>query len=166
MNTRLFIVILLLCLSCISPSKAQNFEQSEIDCLAEALYFEARGEPLYGKVMVADVILTRKEYPYYPDTICGVVRHNKYPGKLHTCQFSYYCDGKPEVFNDKRALKEVQIIAEWMIEERGNYTSSGSMYYHSIRVLPSWSKSHKLEKIGKVGEHIFYKRKVHLAFKK
>ena len=61
-------------------------------CLAEAIYFEARGEVEEGQVAVAQVVLNRVKNPSYPDSICGVVYQNKH--KRNRCQFSYACDGK------------------------------------------------------------------------
>ena len=63
-------------------------------CLAEALYFEARGESLQGIVGVAEVILNRVDDRRYPNSLCGVV--NQGTGERYRCQFTYTCDGRPE----------------------------------------------------------------------
>jgi spore germination cell wall hydrolase CwlJ-like protein len=62
-------------------------------CLAEAIYFEARGEPLAGQIAVAEAVLNRVDSPHYPDTICAVT--NQGVGRGRACQFSYACDGRP-----------------------------------------------------------------------
>ena len=78
------------------PAKAEEF-----DCLVEAVYHEARSESLLGMLSVAKVILTRKESSNFPNTICQVVHQGRYwkdnPVR-DKCQFSYWCDGKPERF--------------------------------------------------------------------
>lgn len=67
-----------------------EFETRERRCLATAIYFEARGEPVRGQVAVGQVILNRMRSPLFPQTICGVV----YQGQMHPgCQFSFTCDG-------------------------------------------------------------------------
>ena len=75
-------------------------DEDELNCLAEAVYFEARGEGAYGQRAVAEVILNRRADPAFPDSVCGVVHQGFNPSspKLHKCQFSYYCDGLPEAF--------------------------------------------------------------------
>ena len=82
---------------------------SAIACLATAIYFEARGEPMVGQVAVAQVIVNRVYDERFPDTVCDVVKQGEYytwnksiPIK-HRCQFSFWCDGKPEVMRDETA---------------------------------------------------------------
>ncbi|MEY8840212.1 cell wall hydrolase, partial [Cribrihabitans sp. XS_ASV171] len=72
--------------------KAEGGEQFR--CLAEALYFEARGEPVKGQFAVAEVILNRVESSRYPDTFCGVIRQGT--GRKYQCQFTFTCDGRAE----------------------------------------------------------------------
>ena len=66
----------------------------QMSCLAEALYFEARGEPIKGQLAVGEVVLNRVEDPRYPNSICKVV--NQGTGRRFACQFTYTCDGKLE----------------------------------------------------------------------
>ncbi len=71
-----------------------EFEERERRCLAIAIYFEARGEPVRGQVAVGQVILNRVRSPLFPETICGVV----YQGQMQTgCQFSFTCDGHTDI---------------------------------------------------------------------
>lgn len=140
-----------------------SYAYEEEHCLAMAIYYEARSEPLKGQAYVADVILNRVEDRSFPNTICGVVTHSKYPGELHKCQFSFYCDGKPERFSEKLAWRKSKVIAKWMIDNRGSYYSTGSLFYHADYVEPRWSKSPKLSYYDQVGRHIFYTRNIKLA---
>ena len=66
-------------------------EQSEVSCLTEAIYYESRGETLMSQLAVGTVIMNRVRIDNYPSTVCNVVHQG--------CQFSYYCDGKPEVIH-------------------------------------------------------------------
>ena len=84
-------IILLLIIFYSSSSKA-----NDVDCLVEAIYYEARSEKLIPKIAVANVILQRVKDKRYPSTICGVVHQGKKKnGRMvrNRCQFSYYCDG-------------------------------------------------------------------------
>ena len=67
---------------------------AEQQCLAEAIYFESRGEPLEGQIAVAEVVLNRVDDRSFPKTVCGVTRQGVGSGR--GCQFSYACDGAPD----------------------------------------------------------------------
>ncbi len=130
---------------------------SEIQCLTEAIYFEARGEPVRGQVMVAQVVLNRVDNPYYPDSVCGVVYQNAH--RKNACQFSFACDDIPDKLTEKAAHTMARKIATFAFncdetckESRGDIAQS--THYHADFVAPFWSK--KLRKTGKVGRHIFY----------
>ena len=81
-----------------SVSKPSALFASERFCLAEAIYFEARGEPAVGQMAVGRVIMNRTRRVHYPDTICGVVNQNAQ--LLNRCQFSYRCDGKIDMITE------------------------------------------------------------------
>ncbi|MEO1550693.1 MAG: cell wall hydrolase [Pseudomonadota bacterium] len=123
------------------------------ECLAEALYFEARGEGIDGQIAVAEVILNRVDSRKYPGTICGVVRQGEH--RHNACQFSFRCDGKPETFSERDALEEARKIAALMLAGRPRIMTDGATHYHTHAVQPRWSR--KLEKTTVVGSHIFYK---------
>ena len=83
-------------------------------CLTEALYFEARGETVEGQYAVAEVILNRVDNLNYPGSICEVV--NQGTGRRYACQFTYTCDGIPEVVTDDRAWNRLGHIARIMMD--------------------------------------------------
>ena len=91
---------------------------SDVHCLAENIYHEARGESTAGKMAVALVTLNRVEDKRFPNTVCGVVKQTKYypSGRidLHSCQFSWYCDGKSDKPIDKKCWEDALLIAEVM----------------------------------------------------
>ncbi len=88
---------------------ASVFEPKEQKCLAEGIYFEARGEPETGQAAVAQVILNRVRNPAYPDTICGVVYQDQ--RHRHHCQFSFACDGRPERVEEWPQWENAKTIA-------------------------------------------------------
>ena len=122
-------------------------------CLAMAIYYETRNEthPDAG-LAVAEVIINRVEDKRWPDSVCAVVKQDKGP-KDHDCQFSFYCDGKPERPKHKEAWQKAQESAAQALD--GNLLGHGALYYHADYAQPVWR--HKLDMLGKVGTHIFYK---------
>ena len=97
--------------------------EEEIGCLVEAVYFEARGESLAGKVAVINVILERVDSRYFPNSICGVVHDGVYREGMpvkYKCAFSYWCDGKPERYGNLRDLGEVKKAVEFFIKNKVN----------------------------------------------
>ena len=123
-------------------------------CMAEALYFEARGESVKGQFAVAEVILNRVDHPRFPDTVCGVVNQGTGRGK-YRCQFTYTCDGKLEIISDKRAWENVGKVARLSLQMDERPLTHDATYYHTNYVSPSWSK--KFPRTATIGVHHFYK---------
>jgi len=127
----------------------------EIACIAMAIYFEARSEPLDGQVAVANTIMNRVESSKFPDTPCAVVQQGRtWNGHIlrNQCHFSYYCDGKPEVIVDQGAYTlALSIAVNWanLVD-----ITSGATYYHRDDVHPYWIESLNISR--KIGRHIFY----------
>lgn len=125
----------------------------EWHCMAEALYFEARGESVMGQFAVAEVILNRMDSSSFPDTVCGVVNQGSGRGK-YRCQFTYTCDGKLEVINEQRAWDNVGRVAKLAMEMDRRPLTGGATYYHTTYVNPSWSKT--FARTATIGVHHFY----------
>jgi hypothetical protein len=149
--------------SVIDPSGILEVEVGERHpewrCLAEALYFEARGENLIGQVAVAEVILNRVDSETFPATVCGVVRQGT--GKLNLCQFSFYCDGKPEDIANRKKFEEVGKVAWTMLQGEPRTITGNATYYHTTAVKPRWAK--RMIRTARIGAHIFYRRPVRLS---
>ncbi len=128
------------------------FSREEL-CLTQAVYFEARGEPLIGQVAIAEVVLNRVVNSRYPDDACEVVFQNQHlPNR---CQFSFACDGKSDRPSDPRAWeRSLKIVALVMAGERSGVAKRAT-HYHASYVSPYWRL--RLNKVGEVGRHIFYK---------
>ncbi|MEM6381183.1 MAG: cell wall hydrolase [Pseudomonadota bacterium] len=123
-------------------------------CLAEGIYFEARGEPRRGQVAVAQVIMNRVHHDEFPDTICGVVYQNQH--WRNRCQFSFACDGIPERITEQRAWEESEDVAKQVLEERDLIDSiKESTHYHANYVRPRWAP--RMIRLDRIGLHIFYK---------
>ncbi|MFP3382070.1 MULTISPECIES: cell wall hydrolase [Tritonibacter] len=126
---------------------------SEFACLAEALYFEARGETVQGQFAVAEVILNRVKSAQFPNTICGVI--NQGTGRKYQCQFTYTCDGIKEVIAEPRAFERVAKVARLMLDGVKPKLTEGATYYHTTAVKPRWSRS--FTKTARIGVHLFYR---------
>mgnify|MGYP006273844445 CR=1 FL=1 len=122
-------------------------------CLAEALYFEARGESVKGQVAVAEVILNRVDSGLYPDTVCGVVQQGT--GQRYRCQFTYNCDGRAEVIHEPRAFDRVGKIARLMLDGAPRALTGGATHYHTRHVRPSWAQV--FPRTTAIGLHLFYR---------
>ena len=130
---------------------ADDFEP--LECLAEAIYFEARGEPVRGQFAVAEVILNRVISREFPDDVCAVV--NQGTGKKFQCQFSYTCDGLPEHIGDKTSWERSEKIAALALTGEVPLTlTEGAMYYHTTAVSPYWADLFDLT--TQIGVHRFY----------
>ncbi|WP_347831063.1 cell wall hydrolase [uncultured Planktomarina sp.] len=122
-------------------------------CLAEAIYFEARGEPVEGQFAVAEVILNRVDSPKFPNSICKVVRQGT--GRKHACQFSYNCDGKLEYIANGSAYDQAKRVARVSMDRKTRPLTKGATFYHATFVSPSWARS--FQHVATIGVHKFYK---------
>ncbi len=125
-------------------------------CLTQAIYFEARGEPLEGQLAVAQVVLNRYSDPRYPKSICGVV-YEHHPGAASfACQFSFSCDKWPDVVWNRDAWAIAKTIAYLANSRRlSDVTGGRATHYHTTWVSPDWS--HEISFTRTLGNHIFYR---------
>lgn len=128
-------------------------------CIALAVYFEARGEPIAGQLAVAQVITNRVKHDRYPNTPCEVIKQGPtYHGTAHPlkhrCQFSFYCDGRPERVTDMSAWRTAERVARTSVQTLIDVTE-GAIYYHSVEVSPRWK--YTMNVTVRIGRHIFYK---------
>jgi spore germination cell wall hydrolase CwlJ-like protein len=131
----------------------RRLAQAEENCLARAIYFEARSESELGQLAVAKVILNRTRDPDYPKTICGVVYQGS--GSRNSCQFSFACDGLPDDVKSPRAWANSKRIAQKAIAGDHRVAAIGSATnYHADYVSPRWARS--MKRLIKIGHHIFY----------
>jgi hypothetical protein len=125
-----------------------------LNCLAAAVYYEARSEGLQGQRAVAQVVLNRVRHYAYPSSICGVV----FQGQTRTgggCQFSFTCDGSLTRPRDPQAWRRAEIVAR---DALGGYVEESvgwATHYHTDYVRPGWGV--RLVQITTLGAHIFYR---------
>ncbi|MGH6734588.1 MAG: cell wall hydrolase [Methyloceanibacter sp.] len=141
------------------PAAAATPSDSELACLAEGIYFEARGESVRGQLAVGRVILNRVESGAYPDTICGVVYQNDH--RRNRCQFSFACDGTTDAITEYAVWEDIQGYAAWLLagetKPRPLFQVASletSTHYHADYVKPDWAK--RMTQTGRIGRHYFY----------
>jgi spore germination cell wall hydrolase CwlJ-like protein len=123
-------------------------------CLAEAVYFEARGEAVRGQIAVAQVVMNRAFSGKYPDTVCGVVYQNKH--RHLACQFTFACDNNPDVIREPDMWDRAQKISKAMLDGQLWLPEvDRSTHYHAYWVRPSWVN--EMKKMYKFGVHTFYR---------
>jgi spore germination cell wall hydrolase CwlJ-like protein len=162
-----FILALVMLMAASSASANMNVlfsheNEPQAWCLAQNIYYEARGSNLADQAAVADVVLNRVSDSRYPNTICEVVQQGKQHAngqmKRNQCQFSWYCDGKSDYPTNQEAWSKAQQTAYMMIyyqDFRG--ITEGATHYHADYVKPKWARG--LQIVGRIGEHIFYRWK-------
>jgi spore germination cell wall hydrolase CwlJ-like protein len=123
-------------------------------CLTNAIYFEARGEPVRGQIAVAQVVLNRAFSGYYPNNVCGVVYQNA--RRHRRCQFSFACDGVRDRVDEPDAWERAEEIARETLDGKLWLADVGkATHYHAYWVRPSWV--HEMARLYKIGVHTFYR---------
>ena len=131
----------------------RRVQMAEENCLARAVYFEARSESELGQLAVAKVILNRVKDPEYPKSICGVVYQGS--GRRNSCQFSFACDGLPDDVKSAAAWANAKRVAKRAISGDAQVAAIGTATnYHADYVKPKWAKS--MKRLIKIGRHVFY----------
>ncbi len=134
-------------------------DDSEFQCLQEALYHEARGEAITGQFAVAEVILNRVDLPNYPDSVCGVVHQNAHLN--NACQFSYACNGRSRAMPERQARALAARIAQVMLSGAPRELTDGATHFHTRAVRPSWSR--RFAQTAEIGTHLFFREPVRFS---
>jgi spore germination cell wall hydrolase CwlJ-like protein len=123
-------------------------------CLADAIYFEARGEPVRGQIAVAQVVMNRVFSRYYPNSVCGVVYQNS---NRRACQFSFACDRIPnDRITEPAAMERAKQIASDTLDGKYWLTEVGkATHYHARWVHPHWVR--EMQRLDRIGVHTFYR---------
>jgi hypothetical protein len=127
--------------------------QRALDCLTQAVYYEARSETTEGQRAVAQVVLNRVHNPAYPNSICGTV----YEGSRHSkaCQFSFTCDGSLARRREPTAWARAAAVASAALAGSVYAPVGTATYYHTTAINPWWAA--KVTRIATIGAHIFYR---------
>ena len=124
----------------------------ELDCLTDAVYYEARGESAQGQAAVAQVVLNRVRHPAFPKSICAVVFQG---AQSHSCQFSFACDGAMREPREPAAWRRAQDVAGHALSGSVMSTVGDATHFHVARLGALWGSG--LLRVAQVGAHIFYK---------
>lgn len=130
-----------------------KIDSEERDCLAEAIYYEARSERRIGRMAVADVVLNRVASPIYPESICGVVHQGSH--RKTGCQFSFTCDGSMKARRNVRQWRDAELMAGAVMAGIRVPVSRHATHYHADYVSPSWART--LTPTAVIGTHKFYR---------
>ena len=131
-------------------SRADTSEplSEQMRCLAGAVYFEARGEPLYGQLAVAKVVINRSRSGQFPKSYCGVVYQRS--------QFSFVRGGTmPRIREDTAAWRQARAIAQIAHHDHWDSAAEEALYFHADYVRPSWAK--RRVAAATINRHIFYR---------
>lgn len=130
----------------VADHASADVADSELECLAIAVYFESKSEPLTGQLAVADVIVNRSQSGRFPASICGVVKQRG--------QFSFVRGGRlPAVARNSAHWRTAVAIAHIARHELSASDTPDALYFHARRVSPRW----RLTRVGSVGNHVFYR---------
>lgn len=141
--------------NCTAPTASQSARNApelsraggaELACLAEAVYFEARGTGVTGESAVAHVVVNRANSARFPRSVCGVVADG--------CQFSYRCDGRPDVLADEGARAHAYKVARSVLAGAPDITG-GALFFHAASVAPGWFDTRP--RVGTFGGNVFYR---------
>ena len=128
--------------------------------MAQAVYFEARGEPFEGQLAVALVVLNRVRDARYPNEICAVVFENE--TWRHRCQFSFACDGRSDRPSDfsawVSAVKTARMVGSGGLRD----LTQASTHYHAEYVEPAWAA--RFRQTVKIGRHYFYRNETAIRY--
>jgi spore germination cell wall hydrolase CwlJ-like protein len=128
----------------------------QLDCLTQAVYFEARGETPRGQAAVAQVVMNRVKSPSFPKTVCGVVFQG---AATHGCQFSFACDGSMRRALETSAWDRARRIAERALSCVMPADIGNATHFHTTSVQPYWEP--QMLRVAQVGLHVFYRFNPH-----
>jgi spore germination cell wall hydrolase CwlJ-like protein len=131
-----------------------DLPDDQLFCLAQAIYFEAGAEPMAGQQAVGAVILNRVRDGRFPKSVCGVVKEGG-EGPPGSCQFSWFCDGKPDDVGDGERWRVAQQAAADVLQAGFDDPTDGALFFHNRTVKPAWSR--KLKRTAAIGGHLFYR---------
>ena len=143
--------------SCLAGRHSSALDSArQLDCLTQAVYFEARGETPRGQAAVAQVVMNRVNSPSFPKTVCAVVFQG---AASHGCQFSFACDGSMRHGLEAVAWDRARRIAERSLAGVVLADIGAATHFHTIDVQPEWGP--QMLRVAQVGLHVFYRLNPH-----
>ncbi|QZP30865.1 cell wall hydrolase [Pseudomonas sp. DR48] len=135
----------------VDPSGDAPLDEA-ITCLARSIYWEAKGKDTTEMEAVANVVMNRLGHAGFPDTVCAVVKQGSESKK---CQFSWWCDGRPDTAQEETQYAIAKEIARKALNKQLPDHTGGAMYFHDRTVKPDWAKEYI--KTAETGMFQFYK---------
>jgi len=135
----------------VDPSGDAPLDEA-ITCLARSIYWEAKGKDTTEMEAVANVVMNRLGHEGFPDTVCAVVKQGSETKK---CQFSWWCDGRPDTAQEETQYAIAKEIARKALNKQLPDHTGGAMYFHDRTVKPDWAKEYI--KTAETGMFQFYK---------
>jgi spore germination cell wall hydrolase CwlJ-like protein len=135
----------------VDPSGKAPLDEA-ITCLARSIYWEAKGKDTADMEAVANVVMNRLGHEGFPDTVCAVVKQGSETKK---CQFSWWCDGRPDTAQEETQYALAKEIARKALNKQLPDRTGGAMYFHDRTVKPDWAKEYI--KTAETGMFQFYK---------
>ncbi len=134
--------------------------EKQLDCMAMNIYREAGHEPFEGKVAVAQVVMNRVNSGKFAPDVCGVIYQKSIIMERVVCQFSWFCDSatKTRPVNQAAYNESYEVAKKVILEGFKLDVLKDALYYHADYVNPRWG----FEKIGKIGNHVFYRGKANI----
>ncbi|HSY94222.1 MAG TPA: cell wall hydrolase [Steroidobacteraceae bacterium] len=128
----------------------------DLECLAENIYFEARGEPLDGQRAVAEVTLNRTRSPYFPHTICAVVHETQWD-PLRRRLVAHFSWTELSALSEPTgsAWKQAMTVASAAYDDTYIQVVPGALFYHATSIRPDWARTKTA--VATIGNHIFYR---------
>lgn len=130
----------------------ENPVDDALTCLSRTIYWEAKGATDADMAAVANVVLNRVGHEGFADTICGVVKDGS---QKRACQFSWWCDGRPDQVQEDAQYSMATEIARRALNQQLPDSTHGAMYFHDRRVRPAWAGEYV--RTAQTGKFMFYK---------
>lgn len=123
-----------------------------ITCLARSIYWEAKGQEVEEMEAVANVVMNRLQTEEFPRSVCEVVKQGSEAGN---CQFSWWCDGRPDSVQEETSYTQAKEVARRALNGQLKDRTQGALFFHDRSVSPSWATTFK--RTHAAGDFLFYK---------
>lgn len=134
------------------PVTAKAKKRGDLECLTQAVYFEARGESPRGQFAVAQVVMNRVKHRAFPKSVCAVVFQG---AGRRGCQFSFACDGSLRARRESEAWARAKGVAMRALAGAALADVGSATHFHTTGVSPIWAQ--QMARVSQVGAHIFYR---------
>lgn len=132
--------------------KGKESVDDAITCLSRTIYWEAKGGSRADMEAVAEVVLNRLGHEGFADTVCGVVKQDAHK---KNCQFSWWCDGRPDQVVEEDQYVDAKEVARKALNQQLKDRTHGALYFHDKSLLPESFK--RYVRTAQTDRFVFYK---------